>query len=104
TQTEWGRGLVQAVDQNRLLVQWDGRAVPASWMHLNHVTLPLADDQTAPIFKRRAAAPRKSTSRPRVRATTPVPIGVEGNIRFFSSIFPGGFEDAAYIGDAKKHH
>jgi hypothetical protein len=57
---EWGRGLVQAVDQNRLLVQWDGRTEPASWMHLNVVPLLLAEDQTAPVFKRRAAAPRKT--------------------------------------------
>jgi hypothetical protein len=67
TMTDWGRGLVQAVDQNRLLVQWDGRTVPASWMHLNHVVLPLAEDQTPPVFKRRAATPRK-TPRPKAKS------------------------------------
>lgn len=69
TRQEWGRGLVQAVDQNRLLVQWDGRTDPPSWMHLNIVSLLLAEDQTAPVFKRRAAAPRSKAPRPAAKST-----------------------------------
>lgn len=98
----FGIGRVQAVDGTQVSVWFrDVRDGPEKKIDTRYAALTLAEDQSVtwamPAAERRTVA---KTRRPKAARADEPPMPIEELIQRFLNHYPGGFEDAEYLGTA----